>query len=177
MKSFEDRRAAMVSQQIEARGVTDPLTLAAMGSVAREEFVPEDMQEFAYEDSPLPIEESQTISQPFIVALMAEALELSEDAVVLEVGAGSGYAAAVLGRMVAQVYAIERHASLAESARARMERLGYDNVTIIHSDGTRGWPEQAPYDAIVVAAGGPAVPESLKQQLKIGGRLVMPVGE
>jgi protein-L-isoaspartate(D-aspartate) O-methyltransferase len=177
MSLFAQQREKMVRQQIQERGISDERTLAAMRALPREEFVPENLREFAYQDAPLPIEEAQTISQPFIVALMAETLELSPDDVVLEVGAGSGYAAAVLGQMAATVYAIERHEALADMARARMQRLGYDNVTVIHGDGTKGLPERAPFDAIVVAAGGPAVPESLRRQLRIGGRLVIPVGK
>jgi protein-L-isoaspartate(D-aspartate) O-methyltransferase len=150
-----------------------------MSTVPREVFLPERLAEFAYDDTPLPIEEEQTISQPYIVALMAEALELEPGQRVLEVGAGSGYAAAVLSRVVGDdgdVHAIERHATLADLASERMRRLGYDNVHVRHGDGTLGWPEHAPYDAIAVAAGGPDVPPALKQQLAIGGRLVIPVG-
>ena len=177
MKTFHQQRDRMVETQIVSRGVTDELTLAAMRRVPREEFVPENIIEFAYEDSPLPIEEGQTISQPFIVALMVEALELDPKDRVLEVGAGSGYAAAVLSRIAAEVYAVERHELLAELARQRAERLGYTNVNFLCGDGTLGWPENAPYDAIIVAAGGPDVPPSLFEQLRIGGRLVMPVGK
>lgn len=176
MKSFEQQRERMVQQQIVARGVKDDATLAAMRSVARERFVPESLEEFAYDDTPLPIEDGQTISQPFVVALMVEALELEATDRVLEVGAGSGYAAAVLSRIAAEVFAVERHEELATLAQRRAERLGYDNVSILHGDGTLGWPEHAPYDAIIVSAGGPEIPESLLQQLKVGGRLVIPVG-
>jgi protein-L-isoaspartate(D-aspartate) O-methyltransferase len=176
----EDRhardRAIMVTRHLSARGVRDPLVLAAMGAVPRESFVPETLADFAYEDSALPIEAGQTISQPYIVARMIELLELQPTDKVLEVGAGSGYAAAVLSRIAGKVFAIERHEVLANQARARLEILGYDNAKIIFADGTKGLPEQAPFDAILVSAGGPKVPEPLKQQLIIGGRLVIPVG-
>jgi protein-L-isoaspartate(D-aspartate) O-methyltransferase len=166
----------MVEQQVASRGVHDERVLQAMRTVPRESFVPDRLREYAYDDTPLPIEAGQTISQPFIVALMAEALGVEPDDQVLEIGAGSGYAAAVLGRVAREVYAVERHEELARLAGARMEQLGYDNVHILHGDGTRGWAEHAPYDAILVSAGGPDVPRSLREQLKIGGRLVMPVG-
>src|SRR6266540_6508670 len=174
--TFASRRERMVEQQIAGRGIRDRAVLEAMRAVPREFFVPESAVEFAYRDTPLPIEEGQTISQPYIVALMAAALRLTPRDRVLEIGAGSGYAAAVLSRIAAEVYAIERHAALAELASRRMRKLGYDNVHIVHGDGTLGWPEHAPYDAIVVAAGGPSVPEALRAQLAIGGRLVIPVG-
>ncbi|HWM90852.1 MAG TPA: protein-L-isoaspartate(D-aspartate) O-methyltransferase [Thermoanaerobaculia bacterium] len=176
MPDFENRRRDMVERQIASRGVRDRRVLDALLTVPREVFVPERLHEFAYDDTPLPIEEEQTISQPYIVALMAEALEIGPDDRVLEVGAGSGYAAAVLSRIAREVYAIERHERLAELARERMERLGYTNVHIIHGDGTLGWPEHAPYDAIAVAAGGPDVPPALQSQLAPGGRLVIPIG-
>lgn len=176
MPDFENLRREMVDYQIAARGVRDPRVLEALRTVPRESFVPERLAEFAYEDTPLPIDAEQTISQPYIVALMAEALELSPGDRVLEVGAGSGYAAAVLGRLVDEVRAIERHRVLAEQAARRMERLGYSNVHVVHGDGTLGLPEHAPYDAIVVAAGGPDVPPALVDQLAPGGRLVIPIG-
>jgi protein-L-isoaspartate(D-aspartate) O-methyltransferase len=166
----------MVERNIIARGVRDQLVLDAMRKVPRELFLPKNLSEFAYEDSPLPIAGEQTISQPYIVAFMAEALMLKGGEKVLEIGAGSGYAAAVLSVIAADVYTVERLGQLADKAAATLAELGYDNVHVLHGDGTRGWPEHAPYDAIVVAAGGPQVPESLKEQLKIGGRLVMPVG-
>lgn len=169
-------RAIMVSRHLEARGIHDPRVLEAMGQVPREAFVGEFLTEFAYEDSALPIEAGQTISQPYIVARMIELAELKPGDKVLEVGAGSGYAAAVISRIAGEVYAIERHEALATQARAREDRLGYHNVKIICADGTKGWPESAPYDAIIVSAGGPKVPEALKWQLTIGGRLVIPVG-
>ena len=173
---FAKRRADMVSRHIAHRGVRSELVLAAMQSVPRERFLPPSMWEFAYDDTPLPIAEGQTISQPYIVAMMIEALELGGDETVLEIGTGSGYAAAILSRIVRSVYTVERIGQLAEKSAATLAALGYANIHVLHGDGTRGWPDHAPYDAIVVAAGGPQVPESLKEQLKIGGRLVMPVG-
>jgi protein-L-isoaspartate(D-aspartate) O-methyltransferase len=169
-------RRTMVKRQIESRGVTSPLVLEAVRAVPREAFLPEEMREFAYDDSPLPIDSGQTISQPFIVALMTEALLLAGGEKVLEVGTGSGYAAAVLAQIAGDVYSVERYAQLATRAAATLASQGVTNVHVLHGDGTLGWPEHAPFDAIVVAAGGPEVPESLKQQLRIGGRLVMPVG-
>ena len=169
-------RAIMVARHLAARSIRDPLVLAAMGAVPREAFVPEHLTDFAYEDSALPIEAGQTISQPYIVARMIELLELRPTDTVLEVGAGSGYAAAVLSRIASKVFSIERHDVLANQARERIARLGYANAKIIFADGTKGLPEQAPFDAILVSAGGPKVPETLKQQLAIGGRLVIPVG-
>jgi protein-L-isoaspartate(D-aspartate) O-methyltransferase len=174
--SFASLRARMVEHSIAARGVKDDRVLDAMRTVPRELFLPKNLREFAYEDSPLPIAGQQTISQPFIVAFMAEALMLGDGDKVLEIGTGSGYAAAVLSKIAAQVYTVERLAELAEQATATLAGLGYNNVHVQHCDGTKGWPEHAPYDAIVVAAAGPQVPQSLKQQLKIGGRLVMPLG-
>jgi protein-L-isoaspartate(D-aspartate) O-methyltransferase len=170
-------RQMMVERQIERRGVRNSEVLAAMRQTPREAFVPEGLREFAYEDSPLPIEAGQTISQPYIVALMLEAAKIQAGDRVLEVGAGSGYAAGVASRIADRVYTIERHAELAKLAARRLERLGYDNVQVRTGDGTRGWPDAAPFDVILVAAGGPDVPEALKAQLVIGGRLVMPVGE
>lgn len=170
-------RESMVQRQMVARGIRDTAVLAAMRQVPRHLFVGGEMREFAYADSPLPIEEEQTISQPYIVALMGEALELEAEDRVLEIGTGSGYAAAVLSRIVDEVYTVERHGNLAHSARERFRQLGYDNVHVRHGDGTQGWVEYAPYDAIVAAAGGPKIPEPLREQLAVGGRLVMPVGD
>ena len=172
----EKIRERMVREQIAARGVLDPRVLAAMRRVPREKFLRESLEEFAYQDTPLPIESDQTISQPFVVAYMTECLRLKGGEKVLEIGTGSGYAAAVLGEIAADVYTVERYANLAESAAERLSRLGYANVHVLHGDGTLGWPEHAPYDAILVAAGGPEVPPSLRHQLAIGGRLVIPVG-
>ena len=176
MGNFDDLRQQMVEYQLAARGLHNKAVLDAVNNVSREEFVPTDLVEFAYQDTPLPIAASQTISQPYIVALMTAALELTSDDRVLEVGTGSGYAAAVLAEIAAQVYTIERHKILADSARNRLIQLGYKNTYVLHGDGTLGWPEHAPFDAIVVAAGGPEVPQQLKEQLAIGGRLVIPVG-
>jgi protein-L-isoaspartate(D-aspartate) O-methyltransferase len=166
----------MVDRQIAGRGVRDRRVLEALRTVPREAFVPENLAEFAYDDTPLPIGEEQTISQPYIVALMAEALELRPEDKVLEIGAGSGYAAAVLSRIAREVYAIERHESLAREAQARLARLGYSNVHVFHGDGTLGLPDRAPFDGIVVAAGGPEIPPALLAQLATGGRLVIPIG-
>lgn len=167
----------MVERHLKARGIDDPLLLDAMGTVPRETFVPEHLQEFVYEDSALPIESGQTISQPYIVARMIELAEIKPGDKVLEVGAGSGYAAAVMSRMANKVFAIERHEELAKLAAARLKRLGYANAEIICADGTKGLAEEAPFQAIIVSAGGPHVPEALKRQLALGGRLIIPVGE
>jgi len=176
MTDFSGLRENMVANQIEARGVRSEKVLSAMRKVPRERFLPEGLAEFAYEDSPLPIEAGQTISQPYIVAFMTEALALHGGEKVLEIGTGSGYAAAILGEIAGEVYTIEFIEDLAKSAASIFADLGYDNVHMMHGDGTLGWPEHAPYDGIVAAAAGPEVPASLKQQLKIGGRLAMPVG-
>jgi protein-L-isoaspartate(D-aspartate) O-methyltransferase len=167
----------MVEKQIAARGITEPAILDAFRTVPREAFVPEHLREFAFEDGPLPIEADQTISQPYIVALMMEAAELTSSDKVLEVGAGSGYASAVLARVVDEVIAIERHEELAKLAGERLTRLEFDNVSIYEGDGTRGYPDKGPFDAIIVSASGSHVPEPLLMQLEVGGRLVMPVGE
>jgi len=176
MSIFEDLRKQMIDYQLAARGLRDQTVLNAVNAVPREEFVATELVEFAYSDSPLPIAASQTISQPYIVALMTAALELRPQDRALEVGTGSGYAAAVLAEIAQEVYTIERHKILADTARSILSELGYNNIRVLHGDGTLGWPEHAPFDAIVVAAGGPVVPENLKQQLAIGGRLVIPVG-
>jgi protein-L-isoaspartate(D-aspartate) O-methyltransferase len=175
-RDFAARRQEMVDRQIAVRGVRDRRVLEAMAEVPREAFVPERLAEVAYEDGPLPIGEEQTISQPYVVALMAEALEVGPGDRVLEIGAGSGYAAAVLSRLACAVWTVERHPSLAREAEERLARLGFANVQVIEGDGTLGWPAQAPYDAIVVAAGGPEVPQALLDQLAGGGRLVIPIG-
>jgi len=175
-QDFSRLRKEMIEEAIRARGVRSELVLGAMRKVPREAFLRAELREFAYEDAPLPIEEDQTISQPYIVALMTEALDLQGGERVLEVGTGSGYAAAVLGEIAGEVYTIERIGQLAEKAAAALADLGCRNVHVRHGDGTLGWPEHAPYDGIIVAAGGPAVPESLKRQLSVGGRLVIPVG-
>ena len=167
----------MVDVQIARRGVRDRSVLNAMREVPREAFVEPGFEEFAYEDGALPIGEGQTISQPYIVALMIEAAEIGPGDKVLEVGAGSGYAAAVISRIAKRVYAIERHPALGRAAQRRFEDLGYDNIELHVGDGSTGWPEAAPFDAILVAASGPAVPQALKEQLGLGGRLVVPVGD
>jgi len=166
----------MVAHQIAGRGVRDRAVLAAMRSVPREAFLPPGMEEFAYQDSPLPIEEGQTISQPYIVALMIEALRPGKGDRVLEIGTGSGYAAAVLSCVVREVYTIERHEALARSAEERFLRLGYRNIHVLVGDGTLGWPAEAPFDAIVATAGGLEAPPALLAQLKTGGRMVIPLG-
>jgi protein-L-isoaspartate(D-aspartate) O-methyltransferase len=173
---FAAAREAMVAIQLERRGISDQRLLAAMRAVPREAFVSAVASADAYADGPLPIGEGQTISQPYVVALMIEAAAVKPDDRVLEVGAGSGYAAAILGHIAAHVHAIERRPALAAAAAERLARLGIDNVSVQTGDGSVGWPEAAPFDAILVAAAGPQVPEVLKSQLAVGGRLVMPVG-
>lgn len=169
-------RARMVSRQLRRRGIADDAVLDAMGIVPREAFVPSDSRADAYADRPLPIGDGQTISQPYIVALMAAELELSPGERVLDVGTGSGYAAAVLSRIAGHVFTVERHRRLAEEARSRFERLGYDNITVRVGDGSQGWAAHAPFDGISVAAAAAAVPEPLPAQLSIGAALVIPTG-
>ena len=169
-------RHAMVDEQIVARGVRNPRVLAAMRKVPRHEFVPDDVRHLAYRDHPLPIGHEQTISQPYIVALITELAAVGPKAKVLEVGTGSGYQAAVLAEVVGTVYSIEIVAPLAARAKRTLSRLGFANVHVRTGDGYRGWPEHAPFDSIVVTAAPPHVPEPLKQQLVVGGRLVIPVG-
>ena len=176
MANFAELREEMVQYQIAARGLDDSRLLAAFRAVPREQFVGAEYAGYAYRDSPLPIERGQTISQPYIVALTIDAAEIKPGDKVLEVGAGSGYAAAVIGRMASEVIAIERHHQLVGIARQRMVRLGYANVRVVEGDGTLGWPEEAPFDAIVAAASGSHVPQSWIDQLKSGGRIVMPIG-
>lgn len=171
------RRENMVAHQIARRGITDKRILEAMLKTPREAFVPETYQGMAFADGPLPIGENQTISQPYIVAIMAEAAGLQAEDRILEVGTGSGYAAAVFAGLAAEVYTIERHPGLATRAETTLRQLGYTNISVRTGDGTRGWPEASPFDAIIVAASGPRVPDSLKEQLAIGGRLVMPIGD
>lgn len=171
------QRARLVSEQIEARGVRDPIVLAAMRSVERERFVPKKLRHEAYEDTPLPIGADQTISQPYIVAFMIEALGLRGGEKVLEIGAGSGYAAAVLAEIAGEVLTIERIGRLAETAAINLADAGCHNVKVRHADGTEGWADEAPFDAILVSAGAPSVPKSLMRQLKIGGHMVVPVGK
>ena len=177
MPDRREERHNMVALQIEARGVRDPRVLDAMREVPREAFVPPIHAADAYLDRPLPIGEGQTISQPYIVGAMLEAAQIGPQDRVLEIGAGSGYAAALASRLAAEVLAVERIAKLAEGARDRLARLGYGNVAILIDDGSQGVPEGGPFDVILVAAAGPEVPEPLLAQLAPGGRLVMPVGE
>lgn len=165
----------MVEKQLKSRGISDPRVLEAMEEVDRSLFVPSDKAEMAYEDGPLPIGKNQTISQPYMVALMAEALELNSEQKVLEVGTGCGYNAAVLSRLVARVFSVEIVQSLAQLALEKL-RTNYKNVEIRHGDGYAGWPEESPFDAIVLTAAPPQIPKPLKEQLKIGGSLVAPVG-
>ena len=176
MATMEQRRDRLVTRQVEARGVRDPLVLAAMKAVRRELFVPESLRDEAYDDTPFPIGSGQTISQPYIVAFMIEALALRGGEKVLEIGAGSGYAAAVLAEIAREVFTIERIGQLAERAAANLAEAGCDNVHVRHADGTEGWSDEAPFDAILVSAGAPDVPKSLMRQLKIGARMVVPVG-
>ena len=176
MTDFAELREHMVRRQIEARGIRGPATLEAFRQVPREAFDDEAHRAWPYDDNPLPIEAGQTISQPYIVALMIEAAEIASGDKVLEVGAGSGYAAAVMSRIAREVIAIERQRDLVDLASERLHRFGYDNVRIVEGDGTRGCPEQAPFDAILAAASGSHVPQPLIEQLAPGGRVVMPVG-
>ena len=173
---FAQAREEMVEDQILRRGVRDESVLAAMRTVPREAFTAPELADEAYEDRALPIAEGQTISQPYIVAAMVEAARLKAGDRVLEVGAGSGYAAAVISRIAGQVFGIERDDGLTQAARARLQALGYGNIALATGDGSRGWQEAAPFDAIIVSAGGLRVPEDLKRQLREDGRLVMPVG-
>lgn len=175
--SLEAQRKRMVETQLVPRGIHDPLVLKAMGKVPREAFVPKDLRESAYDDNPLPIREGQTISQPYIVALMTEALELKGSEKVLEIGTGSGYQAAILAEIAKEVYTVERVGSLSEKAEQILGSLGYANIHFKIFNGTLGWPEHSPYDAIMVTAGAPEIPESLIEQLGEGGRLVIPVGD
>jgi len=173
---FAAQRDNMLRTQLEDRGVRDPQVLAAMREVPRHEFVPASLWGDAYEDNPLPIGAGQTISQPYIVALMLQHLALQPGDRVLEVGTGSGYATALLAQICAEVYSVERHADLAAGAEATFARLGYSNVKVRVGDGAQGWPEFAPFDAILVSAAAPAMPPALFTQLREGGRIVIPIG-
>jgi protein-L-isoaspartate(D-aspartate) O-methyltransferase len=177
MTDFSREREAMIERQLKRRGITEPMILDAFREVPREAFIAGNNVHLAYGDHPLPIEAGQTISQPYIVALMIQAAGIGLRDKVLEVGAGSGYAAAVISRIAGKVIAIERQLELVEVARERLQRLGYDNVEIVEGDGTRGWRDGAPYDAILAAASGSHVPRPLVEQLAPGGRIVMPVGD
>jgi len=174
--TFDIQRQRMVEEQLVPRGITDHATLQAMLDVPRHVFVEDAMQASAYGDHPLPIGSGQTISQPYIVALMTQALQLRGDERVLEIGTGSGYQAAVLSRMCARVYTIERIDALLARARRIFDKLHYHNIVSRIDDGTIGWPEEAPFDGILVTAGGPQIPEPLLQQLADPGRMVIPVG-
>jgi protein-L-isoaspartate(D-aspartate) O-methyltransferase len=176
MRDVTALREIMLKEHLAARGISNQAVLSAMREVNREVFVPPELAGFAYDDRPLPIGEGQTISQPYIVAFMTESLELERGDRVLEIGTGSGYAAAVLSRIVAEVHTVERLPDLADSARLRLESLGYANISCHVGDGSLGWPAHAPYDAIVVTAGAPAIPKALMEQLAVGGKLVIPAG-
>jgi protein-L-isoaspartate(D-aspartate) O-methyltransferase len=175
--NFTAAREWMVESQIKRRGISDPRVLKAMRTVRRHQFVPKHLWDQAYNDYPLPIGEDQTISQPYIVAMMTEALELVGTEKVLEIGAGSGYQAAVLAELAKEVFTIERIPFLAHRAEGILKNLGYANVHVIVADGTLGWPPESPYGAIMVTAGAPQVPQPLIEQLALGGRLVIPVGD
>lgn len=170
------KREQMVKTQLQARGIKAPLTLHSMLNVPRHEFVPKNLVEHAYKDGALPIGSGQTISQPYIVAFMTEILKLKSTDKVLEIGTGSGYQAAVLGKIVDSVFTIEIIKDLALSAKSRLEDLGFDNVIVKWGDGYHGWPEKAPFDAVMVTAGAESIPQPLVDQLKNGGRMVIPVG-
>lgn len=174
---YMEQRLAMVAQQLRARGIHDETVLNAMAHVPRHEFVPEGERAEAYGDHALPIGAGQTISQPFVVAAMLEALALQAEYTVLEVGTGSGYQSALLSQLVRTVYTIERIGALAQRAREVLQGLHYSNITVIEGDGSQGWPEAAPFDAIVVSAAAPAIPAPLFDQLRDGGRMVVPVGD
>jgi len=174
---FAIQRAEMIEKQLRRRGVADSQVLSAMAAVRREEFVPNEFRQRAYEDAPLPIGEGQTISQPYIVAAMTASLHLNGSDRVLEIGTGCGYQAAILSHLSKIVFSIESRSELAATAAARLERLGYGNVHVHCGDGTLGLPELAPFDAILVAAAAPAVPEPLRSQLAEGGRMILPVGD
>jgi protein-L-isoaspartate(D-aspartate) O-methyltransferase len=174
---FAAERGSMVEQQLRQRGISDERLLAAMATVPRHEFIsPQNWLE-AYADHPIPIAEQQTTSQPYMIAAMIQAAGIKPEDHVLEIGAGSGYQTAVLAELASQVFAVERYASLTEAARATLERVGYRNVKVVTGDGSLGLPEAAPFDAIIVSAAAPRIPQALVDQLAIGGRLVVPVGE
>lgn len=175
-EEYVELRKAMVETQLQERDITSTSTLFAMLNVPRHEFVPPSQKPYAYWDRPLPIGEGQTISQPYIVAFMTQALNLKKSDRVLEVGTGSGYQAAVLAKIVDSVYTIEIVEELAHTAKKRLQRLGYDKVVVRSGDGYHGWPEKAPFDAIMVTAGADSIPQPLVEQLKIGGRMIIPVG-
>lgn len=175
VRNFEKARVQMVEQLVH-RGIHDTRVLEAMGTLAREKFIDEGFIEFAYEDTPLPIKNGQTISQPYMTAFMIASAHLGGGEHVLEIGTGSGYAAAIIAQIAGQIFTVERYSTLAEAAQQRFEDLGCDNIHVRTGDGSNGWPEEAPFDAIIVAAGAPEIPSPLKEQLKPGGRLIIPVG-
>lgn len=177
LEPYAFERRQMVADQIERRGLKNPRLLQVFRAVPRHEFVPEEFRYRAYDDGPLPIGYGQTISQPYIVALMTSLLDLQGDEKVLEIGTGSGYQAAILARMALQVYTVERLPELAEKAKALLERSGYHNVTVLCADGSLGWTDAAPYKAIMVTAAAAGLPQPLADQLEIGGKLVLPVGD
>ena len=175
-QDYPAKREQMVKTQLQARGIKDPATLMAMTKVPRHQFVPENIREYAYRDGPLPIGNGQTISQPYIVAFMTEALQLKSSDRVLEIGTGSGYQAAILAKIVDSVYTIEIIKDLATAAKDRLKKLGYTNVTVKWGDGYHGWPAKEPFDAIMVTAGADSIPQPLLDQLKVGGKMIIPVG-
>jgi len=175
-ESFNRLRMQMVAQQLETRNITNPAVLEAMRTIPRHLFVPKEYQQHAYEDRPILIGKQQTISQPYIVALMTDLLRLRGEETVLEIGTGSGYQAAVLATLVRQVYTVERHPELARRAALTLHALEFNNVTVLEGDGSCGWPEYAPYEAIMVTAAAPKAPQPLLDQLALGGRMVLPVG-
>ena len=177
MDLYKKQRMRMVETQIRARGISDARVLAAMETIPRHIFVDDGLQDQSYQDNPLPIGEGQTISQPYIVALMSQAMEISKKDKVLEIGTGSGYQTAILAELADQVFSIERIAKLASKARKCLDALGYFNVAIRVGDGTYGWKEEAPFNAIIITAGGPSLPQNLLSQLAVGGRIVLPIGE
>jgi len=177
MRDFVLARKKMVEEQLERRGIRDGRVLGAMREVPRHLFVSEQMQAEAYDDNPLPIGEGQTISQPYMVAVMTELLQLQGGEIVLEIGTGSGYQAAVLSKLCKWVYTVERIQSLSEHAETIIKNYAYSNITFIVGDGTEGWLEAAPYDGVIVTAGAPRIPDTLIKQLRLGGRLVIPVGD
>ena len=176
MQDFKKERLAMVEEQLRRRGISDPRVLEAMAKVPRHLFIPENHRLAAYDDRPLPIGEGQTISQPYMVAVMTQSLELRGEERVLEIGTGSGYQAAILAELSQKVYTVERISSLTERARKILGELGHSNLSYRVGDGSKGWPEEAPFDGIIVTAGAPSTPETLKSQLAEGGRLVIPTG-
>jgi protein-L-isoaspartate(D-aspartate) O-methyltransferase len=177
LEDFAAKRNQMVEKQILGRGIKDPATIKSLLAIPREEFVPLALRSHAYDDSPLPIGEGQTISQPYIVALMTSSIQLNPYDTILEIGTGSGYQAAVLSRIVKKVYTIERIPELGEHAQSLFQQLALSNIEVKIGDGTLGWKEKGPFDAIIVTAGAPQVPQYLKDQVKVGGRIVIPVGD